>query len=91
MKSFATIVNYNLPQRKGKRPKTKGPMPHIQLDQLIDPMMEQKLGETIFAHHNLIEVGTGAESVFVVITVSPASVIVVVIGSYSPKWNTLIL
>ncbi|OLS25382.1 MAG: hypothetical protein HeimC2_18390 [Candidatus Heimdallarchaeota archaeon LC_2] len=34
-------------------------MPHIQLDQLIDPEVEQKLGEAIFADESLIEKPSG--------------------------------
>ena len=59
METQYKIMKYKLPQKKGKRPKTRGPMPHIQLDQLADPEIEQKLGEAIFSHQSFIERPSG--------------------------------
>src|SRR3990170_3446060 len=38
-----------LPKRRGDRPKTSGPMPNIQLDQLGSPELHERLKERFYA------------------------------------------
>lgn len=44
-----TMIRTTLPRRQGERPRTSGPMPNVQLDQLGSPELQERLKARFFA------------------------------------------